>query len=866
MYRNYKKNIDDFKGKSRCAAREGISTEEDEETACEDSDLSDNEIPEDPIEAEVKKCWNQVRKQRHDYDHQPWPTEPLRNNLGWQTIRIFVSSTFADFQNEREILVKQVFPELRDWLEQRSMRLLECDLRWGIPKDSNTHDTIVACMEEIDSCFEENHGEPFFLNLTGARCGWIPTMEDISDDIRERYDWIPGVSITFMEVLHAAMRRNNPNAAFFIRDGDFYFRLPSAENSKFVDEDPLKVHHLKKYKEKLMRYFPKQTFLYKCQYSRMEEVCGRDRVMLVGYEDFSEKVLNFFKKTIEMKYPHYKDVKEMNVEQRENASHMNFMMQKADFVCGRSSEIDLLSRYVEHDYDESLRLSDKDIETYKSDYRLSQVLEKYKTSELELAQSTPILCVFAPPGYGKSALLASFIKKVSESDDLNYLKIFYHFCGKDGDSTRLDMLMWRLLLAMDPHMSESKEEVMQLPGNEMVTKFNEMLDLYQKTEKQLVIVIDGINELQAGLHWLPPGLPSKVTCIVSCSNQDTKTMSDLLLLNSLRLDLPDIGLEPRRKIVQTFFWRYSKTLDSEQLESLVQQEGSSNPLWLLTACEELRVIGDYKYITDMIKAFPSDLEGLFSDLLNRLMKEDETGLIEKVLCYIEVSPFGLAEDILKKLVTGAAQVEPIAPLKWAKVKRQLKSLLRPYMARQMMLQFRHASISKAVHAKFLKDKLSQKVWHEELASYYEFYSQGDPVHLTRQALPYHLLEAGLNKRLVEFYRKNQFMASIYQRRQQLQQIRCKNIAIQKASKKAQYCTFCSMNVQGKCIICGMHLHKAMEKEAWLCHMHQFHGGKGMDKCSICGRIQSNNMLKGEVHMCVFCHTGTFMNRCAAFEM
>jgi len=49
---------------------------------------------------------------------------------GWKTIRIFVSSTFKDFHPEREMLVKKVFPDLRNWCESRRLQLIECDLRW----------------------------------------------------------------------------------------------------------------------------------------------------------------------------------------------------------------------------------------------------------------------------------------------------------------------------------------------------------------------------------------------------------------------------------------------------------------------------------------------------------------------------------------------------------------------------------------------------------------------------------------------------------------------------------------------------------------------------------------------------------------
>lgn len=51
------------------------------------------------------------------------------NRSGWRTVRIFVSSTFRDFHSEREVLVKQVFPDLRTWCENRTLHLIECDLR-----------------------------------------------------------------------------------------------------------------------------------------------------------------------------------------------------------------------------------------------------------------------------------------------------------------------------------------------------------------------------------------------------------------------------------------------------------------------------------------------------------------------------------------------------------------------------------------------------------------------------------------------------------------------------------------------------------------------------------------------------------------
>ena len=67
------------------------------------------------------------------------------------------------------IYVFKVVPELREWCEGRSIHLIECDLRWGVPKDSTTEATIRTCLDEIDRCLEETDGQPFFLNMLGER-------------------------------------------------------------------------------------------------------------------------------------------------------------------------------------------------------------------------------------------------------------------------------------------------------------------------------------------------------------------------------------------------------------------------------------------------------------------------------------------------------------------------------------------------------------------------------------------------------------------------------------------------------------------------------------------------------------------------
>ena len=60
--------------------------------------------------------------------------------------RLFVSSTFLDMAEERDLLREQVFPKLEQLASQQGWTLQIIDLQWGISlDDSRRHDTISLC-------------------------------------------------------------------------------------------------------------------------------------------------------------------------------------------------------------------------------------------------------------------------------------------------------------------------------------------------------------------------------------------------------------------------------------------------------------------------------------------------------------------------------------------------------------------------------------------------------------------------------------------------------------------------------------------------------------------------------------------------
>lgn len=139
------------------------------------------------------------------------------NLLEKRQIRVFVSSTFKDLHRERNFLMRRTFPKLQEEALKHGISITEMDLRWGITEDeSKLGKVLQICLEEVDNSV------PFFVGILGKRYGWIPTLNDINNQIIENAPQVKKyienhISITEMEFLYGALEREeNMNAIFFV--------------------------------------------------------------------------------------------------------------------------------------------------------------------------------------------------------------------------------------------------------------------------------------------------------------------------------------------------------------------------------------------------------------------------------------------------------------------------------------------------------------------------------------------------------------------------------------------------------------------------------------------------------------------------
>ena len=80
-------------------------------------------------------------------------------------IVLFVSSTFSDMIDERELLVRSVFPRVKRFCKEKGLIFRTIDLRWGITQKQadDLKQTIDICLRRV------NDSVPLFLSFIGQR-------------------------------------------------------------------------------------------------------------------------------------------------------------------------------------------------------------------------------------------------------------------------------------------------------------------------------------------------------------------------------------------------------------------------------------------------------------------------------------------------------------------------------------------------------------------------------------------------------------------------------------------------------------------------------------------------------------------------
>lgn len=642
----------------------------------------------------------------------------------WRTARIFISSTFLDMHGERDLITRHVIPELRERCRAKRIHISEVDLRWGITEEEANHERqLESCLSEVDRC------RPFFVGLLGRRYGYTPKeYKTFSGD--PKFDWLKsypaGRSVTELEMHYGALKdpSNAKQAFFYFRDQSFVSQVPQEHRKIFEPESKEAAAKIDALKQAIRGSSCTYFEGYKCNWAGAVDSHGRP--MVTGLDELHHRILTDLWGAICKVYPEAAPVTDPLDEER--YEHIAFSETHTRHFVGRKEVMEKLTRFCD--------------------------------GVTGLSAAIPInasgaAVVTGPAGCGKSALLAQFAqqyallstKKKAGAAAPSSLFMLTHHVGSSPDSTDVRKMIYRICAELARRFrleTEVPEDYKEL------RKAFPIILRQAAFQGRVVLIIDGINQLDPAnralsLDWLPTRSPVKI--ILSTVEGDVTHG----ILRRRRPPPPELPLIPldakeRQTLVRLVLAEYHKKLDerpmNDQMRVLLKKADAVSPLYLILACEELRMFGVFEQLSERIKALSAVLSRLMEEILHRLEIDHGRALVSTALGCMASARGGLRESELLVLLRRRDHAEEALPRAiWTRFLRAIQPFLRPVARKgdvEAPLSFFYHQMHLAVTHKYLESDGGVRV-NRLLAEF--FMSKGMQYERTVSELPYHLVRA-----------------------------------------------------------------------------------------------------------------------------
>ncbi|KAH3745330.1 Tetratricopeptide repeat protein [Pelomyxa schiedti] len=620
------------------------------------------------------------------------PEKKKRQKVEDRCIRLFISSTFKDMVLEREGLIKRVMPYVRSACARKGILIREVDLRWGITAEqSESGNTISICLSEIDRC------RPWFFCLLGQRYGWSHS-ENSRDALltktfanaSSKFPWIMKFqdrSITELEVRHAILNKEQPSeyeqshCAFFFRDP----AVTQGRGPDFEEPSPILAGRLQNLKD---------------------EITARHPGNIHSFSTPSSLESEFQKQIMEMIDRDFPETNTPTPLEREREVHDAFARSRHRIYVGGEQYI----------------------------FRINCLL----ASQAQNQHPTPIVIV-GDSGSGKSALVCNFVVRYQNENPDAF--VVAHYIGCSGLSTDLGRMLHRIISEI--------LDFFELPAKDIPNDLEGLKTLLPSVLVEaslrggMLLVIDALNQLDnkdnaQELDWLPTQFPPNVQLITSLLPSRASEVIAQRKWHIVKVEAMEE--RERRELISSYMSECSKSLSSSQVDSILGCQQTSNPLFLKTVLDEIRVHGAYETIDKRIGQClsASNIPALLGLVLSRI--EADSGAnrryLQETLALIWLSRKGLSE-------TEVIGITGVSPVVWSEIMLSLSELLG---TRAGMMNFSHDFVKQSVASKYITAELSS-VLRKKMVDYF---LSLDSLERKCDEIPYHLLQEKKMKELAGF--------------------------------------------------------------------------------------------------------------------
>ena len=567
-------------------------------------------------------------------------------------IRVFLSSTFKDMDEERRYLVEHVFPQVRQACAHRHVVFTEIDLRWGITEEEAKNGrTVEICLEEID---RSRSSPPFFIGFLGERYGWIPTEKDLGDYQKKHADsryvkritqaLKEQISVTELEMQYAFLDEgvDKNHARIFLRSRDL---TDSIFQENVQNLAPLVLRDQQNERGKILRCLDDTGKRYKFTHDRPSLIKRLETYK--SFYDVADGKLEQLKNKLKSAGHTVMGIDGYTTIQAFGAAVKVFLMDSLDRLYP-DQERTALERYLDSQgiYAQSRLLGYLPLAEFSQ-----KVLQAVYQTELD--NQVRHLHIYGESGLGKSAFLAHLAKQLEQQNAV----VLNHFVGAEALSSPegwRDQLMSRLVAELEQDENEVPEA-----GKDAWEVFFEKLGRYQQqVQRPVYLILDALNQMQrlSNLyeHVSALTLPQDVYWI-------TSAIEPYPLNTTHNQELPKLDSNAIKGITQAYLGDYKKTLPSDVIQILATSPACQNSLFLKTLLEELRALGRHETLLAQAQDLlalqtPSKLfQQVLRDIDDYQVQLGLPAIAKNMMQFIGLSYRGLTPHQLKQLLTTSTK-------------------------------------------------------------------------------------------------------------------------------------------------------------------------------------------------------------------
>ncbi|XP_070559768.1 tetratricopeptide repeat protein 41-like [Ptychodera flava] len=568
----------------------------------------------------------------------------LKRHFQWrQPVRPFVSSTFIDFHEEREHLVKKIFPQLDKLCRNRGSYFAPVDLQWGINDEQTSSGNVIAlCLDYINRC------TPYFICLLGERYGSHRPMDapplpknfrDLSDDAHwldknflvaanNGYSWIlqeshQTSSVTELEIIQAAFLNENTHCHFYVRQTahvDYLFTdLPEEERE-----------------EKLKKYSSESD------YAEIKMRDLKQRIAKKGLpikffktpQELGDLVLEDWTNVIDTTCPDITDlVREMGGEQFQEWTAHEAYAETRRRVFVTTPAIQNLNAKLDEFIEPVIRYSMNGTENAHKANDHSNLLKGNRdvgTTE----NNKSMFVLIGERGSGKSSVVANWVKEFQDCHPS--VKVLTHYVGATSISVDITSFMRRATYDLRDEYIGAQKDTASSSSTHDLADFHHISEAFSAAIAMgpCVLIIDGIDELSTTyglsaqqikeLSWLATPLPAQCKIILTTVRSDLTYQAlskrrDTVIYTVPLMNDPDM----KRSVVEEHLALHCKSLDKGQIDDIMEWKLSDRPLFLSVLANELRVIGNHKNLNKQITNYleTSNNRDLWRLIIERWIKD-----------------------------------------------------------------------------------------------------------------------------------------------------------------------------------------------------------------------------------------------------